>query len=308
MALWQSQPIQCKVVLAFMVKGLQAHLTADSQWLFSGGEMWIHAYFFVACVSYLQHFNPCRWHMDGSMVWKSNMAGCGPSFEHSLPPKTSTPHTLTLVLEMVAPDLDPLCKLMKPQTKGGTCRQPLSRTWCCIEVWWRCWSRHAGSSTMWIWGFLKATGAVQEHGVVEWVEGNGVIMLYQTVYACLCGNRSQWTLNTSFQFWLLPLSQQCSNRVRTLAGGKHHETTMTHLVAVSFGSALVGIYLRHIGWDVLLKLFHAFCICPLWQVLLSAMVLLCRPCLKEAGLIDVDTSLGRQLGDFLQQKALLISS
>lgn len=96
MALWQSQPIQCKVVLAFMVKGLQAHLTADSQWLFSGGEMWIPEYFFVACVSYLQHFNPCRWHMDGSMVWKFNMAGCGPSFEHSLPPKQAR-HTLWLL-------------------------------------------------------------------------------------------------------------------------------------------------------------------------------------------------------------------
>ena len=78
---------------------------------------------------------------------------------------------------------------------------------------------------------------------------------------------------------------------------------LAHLVAVSFGSALVGNYLRHIGWDVLLKLFRVVCICPLWQVLLSAMVLLCRPCLQEAGLINLDTSLGRQLGDFLQQKA-----
>ena len=71
-------------------------LLLTASWLFSGGEMWIPEYFFVACVSYLQHFNPCRWHMDGSMVWKSNMAGCGPSFEHSLPPKQAR-HTLWLL-------------------------------------------------------------------------------------------------------------------------------------------------------------------------------------------------------------------
>lgn len=28
---------------------------------------------------------------------------------------------------------------------------------------------------------------------IEWIKGNGVIILYQTVYACLYGNRSQWT-------------------------------------------------------------------------------------------------------------------
>ena len=133
-------------------------------------EYW--EYLFVAYVSYLQKFHGRRWHLDADGL---EIQRCGPSFEHSLSPKTSTLHTL--VSEMLS-HLDPPCnwwklnKTMVPCTNSvvlNICRrQPLSRTWCYIEVWWLCWSRHPGpseSGTFWklqcknneLWNELKAT-------------------------------------------------------------------------------------------------------------------------------------------------------
>lgn len=230
-----------------MVKGLQAHLSAHSQWLFSFSREVRCEYLKFLCRLRIISSTFYIIHVDGRWMdrWFGNPTWLVVVLALSIryPPNKHATHSDSC-FRHVAPDLDPLCNWWNLKQKGYL------HKFCCIKHMLQAATQQDMMLYRGLVAVLIQACRVQHHvnlGLFESYWCSARTLSYRMSWRQRCHHTISnglcmfiWepkSVNTSFQFWLLPLSQQCSNCVRTLGGGKHHATTMTHLVAASFGSA-----------------------------------------------------------------------